>query len=129
MSRKEFTKAVKRDALKRSGGFCEARGKMYGFGTVCGYGQRCHNNLAYGVEFDHELACSNGGDNSLANCVAVCVRCHDYKTRTIDTPRAAKTVRQRDKHTGVSRPKQTIKSRNTFRQHESNTKYINRSEP
>lgn len=101
MTRKEFTKATKREALKRSGGHCEATGILYGWPSGTG----CYNPLSYGVHFDHILACSNGGDNSLANCAAVCRSCHDIKTRKHDTPRAAKTVRIQDKHLGISKPK------------------------
>jgi 5-methylcytosine-specific restriction endonuclease McrA len=93
VSRAEFSKPVKREALKRSGGLCEAVGR-----TVRTPGsQRCNAPLGYGVEFDHVLLAANGGDNSLGNCAAVCKRCHSHKTRTHDTPVAAKTVRQQDK--------------------------------
>lgn len=93
MSRAEFKKETKRLALKRAGGLCEAVGSLYGLPAA----QRCNAPLGYGVEFDHVLLAANGGDNSLANCAAVCVRCHGWKTRNRDTPTAAKTVRQQDK--------------------------------
>jgi 5-methylcytosine-specific restriction endonuclease McrA len=93
VSRAEFSKPVKREALKRSGGLCEAVGELYGLPAS----QRCNAPLGYGVEFDHVLLAANGGDNSLGNCAAVCKRCHSHKTRTHDTPVAAKTVRQQDK--------------------------------
>jgi hypothetical protein len=93
VSRAEFSKPVKREALKRSGGLCEASGPMYGLEP----GQRCNAPLAYGVEFDHVVLEANSHDNSLENCAAVCVRCHGWKTRNHDTPMAAKTVRQQDK--------------------------------
>jgi 5-methylcytosine-specific restriction endonuclease McrA len=91
--RAEFSKPVKRAALKRSGGLCEASGPMYGLRlfAVCG------SQLSYGVEFDHVVLEANSHDNSLENCAAVCKRCHSHKTRTHDTPTAAKTVRQQDK--------------------------------
>lgn len=91
--RAEFSKQTKRLALKRSGGLCEASGPMYGLRLF----QVCGSQLSYGVEFDHVVLAANGGDNSLENCAAVCKRCHSHKTRTHDTPLAAKTVRQRDK--------------------------------
>jgi 5-methylcytosine-specific restriction endonuclease McrA len=93
VSRAEFSKPVKREALKRSGGLCEASGPMYGIRlfAVCG------NQLSYGVEFDHIVLDANSKDNSLENCAAVCVKCHRWKTTKHDTPMAAKTVRQQDK--------------------------------
>lgn len=97
MTRSEFPKQVKRDALFRSTGLCEASGKMYGLEE----GQRCGVSLAHGVEFDHVLADSNGGKPTLENALAVCKKCHRYKTSHFDTPRAAKIVRQRDKHNGI----------------------------
>jgi len=106
MARLEFSKKTKRLALERSQMRCEAVGALYGLDD----GQRCSAPLSNGVEFDHELASSNGGDNSLENCVSACIRCHRFKTSKFDTPRAAKTKRQSDKSTGVVRPKGTIKS-------------------
>ena len=91
--RAEFSKQTKRDALKRSGGLCEAVGEMYGLPA----GQRCNAPLAYGVEFDHVVLEANSHDNSLKNCAATCVRCNRWKAAKHDTPLAAKTVRQQDK--------------------------------
>lgn len=99
MRRAEFTKSVKREALKRSGGKCEAVGDWYGLGT----GKRCNAPLSHGVEFDHVILEVNSHDNSLENCLAVCPSCHRYKTTKYDIPLAAKTVRQRDKHAGIRR--------------------------
>ena len=115
-----FDKPTQRAALDRAQGLCEAVGPWYGLPK----GHRCNFPFERKKEFDHLIARSMGGDNSLRNLRVVCKPCHGFKTTKIDTPRAAKTVRQRDKHTGVSRPKQTIKSRNTFRQHEGNTKQL-----
>ena len=84
---------MKREALARSGRRCEATGPIYGLPD----GQRCEANLGYGVEFDHVILWANSRDSSLDNCLAVCPRCHRFKTSTHDTPKAAKTVRQRDK--------------------------------
>ncbi len=100
MARREFSKEVKRAALKRSGMKCEAVGDMYGFDP----GQRCGVNLNVGVQYDHIIADSIGGEPTLDNCAAVCMSCHGYKTRTVDTPRAAKTKRISDKAKGISRP-------------------------
>lgn len=99
MRRAEFTKPVKRAALKRSGGLCEAIGAMYGID----FGRRCNAPLSYGVEFDHVVLEANSHDNSLENCAAVCIKCHKFKSTKHDTPMAAKTVRQQDNHTGVGK--------------------------
>ena len=95
--RAEFTKQTKRSALKRAEGKCEAVGPIYGLEQS----QRCNMPLSYGVEFDHWDLEANSHDASLENCVAVCKRCHAFKTRNHDIPKAAKTVRQQDKHVGV----------------------------
>lgn len=99
MSRAEFSKPTKRDALKRSGGVCEAIGAMYGLPPE----QRCANKLAYGVEYDHVILDANSKDNSLENCAAVCPGCHHFKTTKHDVPMAAKTRRQQDKNNGIRR--------------------------
>jgi cytochrome c553 len=100
MARREFTKAVKREALKRSGGLCEASGPWYGLAA----GQRCNAPLAHGVQFDHIILDANSKDNSLENCAAVCLRCHGMKTAKHDTPLAAKTLRQQDAARGIRKP-------------------------
>jgi len=107
VARREFTKATKRAALTRSGGRCEAVGAWYKLAPGC----RCNAPLAAGVEFDHIDLDANSHDNSLENCAAVCVPCHKFKTAKIDTPKAAKTLRQQDKARGIARPKQSIPSR------------------
>lgn len=104
--RPEFSKKTKRQALERSQMRCEAVGSLYGLNKS----QRCSTPLCNGVEFDHELAASNGGDNSLENCVSVCPHCHRYKTTKFDIPRAAKTVRLSDKAKGIVRPKSALSS-------------------
>jgi hypothetical protein len=102
MSRAEFSKPTKREALRRSAGQCEARGTMYGLPLA----MRCFAPLAYGVEFDHIILDANSKDNSLENCAAVCIKCHSWKSTKHDTPLAAKTVRQRDKANGIKKPSQ-----------------------
>jgi 5-methylcytosine-specific restriction endonuclease McrA len=101
MMRIEFTKPTKRLALERSGMLCEGIGRQYGLD----HGKRCNAPLGYGVDFDHVIADAIGGDNSLDNCAAVCRDCHRFKTAKFDTPRAAKTKRQSDKHLGITKPK------------------------
>ncbi len=119
--RHEFKKPTKRDALKRSNGKCEAIGEVYGLAP----GQRCNAPLSRGVQFDHwPLPATDFGSDTLDNCVAVCIQCHSYKTRTYDTPMQAKGKRVKDKHTGVVRPRGTIQSRG-FGQYVPNIKDIN----
>lgn len=103
--RLEFTKSTKRDALQRSKGRCEATGRVYGFKPR----QRCNASLAYGVEFDHyPIRAADGGDNSLENCSAVCIRCHRWKTSKIDIPMVAKGKRVSDKFRGIAKSKSTF---------------------
>jgi 5-methylcytosine-specific restriction protein A len=98
MNRSEFSKQVRRDALKRSGGFCEGVGELYGVA----FGTRCNAPLSYGVEFDHwPIAATEPDCTGLDNCVAVCPTCHSYKTRKYDIPAQAKSKRVRDKHQGI----------------------------
>jgi 5-methylcytosine-specific restriction endonuclease McrA len=106
MARREFSKATKREALKRSGMLCEAVGGMYNLPA----GKRCNTPLGSGVEYDHIVLEANSHDNSLENCAAVCVKCHRWKSAKHDTPMAAKTVRMQDKANGITRPVQKIKS-------------------
>lgn len=97
MSRVEFTKPTKREALKRSEGKCEGRGVLYGLEP----GVRCNGALSRGVIFDHIILEANSHDNSLENCAAICMPCNRFKTDKYDIPLAAKTVRQRDKNDGI----------------------------
>ena len=105
MARTEFTRKTKQAALVRAGYRCEGAGTRYGFET----GQRCNCSLSLGVQYDHNVPDQLGGDNSLENCMAICVQCHKFKTRN-DIRQIRESDRQRDKHTGVIRPKQSIKS-------------------
>lgn len=123
--RKEFTKPIRREALKRSGGLCEAVGELYGLAD----GVRCNANLGYGVNFDHINGDSNGGEATFSNCAAVCPKCNQFKNNKFDTPRAAKGLRQQDKALGIVRPKGKIKSRGFRGQWVDNTKYINQDDP
>jgi 5-methylcytosine-specific restriction protein A len=111
MTRKEFSKATKREALERSGGTCEAVGIWYGLDD----GKRCGAVLSFGVTFDHIIADGHGGRATLDNCAAICLGCHAIKTRKMDIPIAAKIKRQSDKHKGVTKPKQTIRQRKALK--------------
>jgi 5-methylcytosine-specific restriction endonuclease McrA len=90
MSRAEFSKQTKRDAMHRSGKRCEA--------TL--NGERCNAPLDRGVEFDHVDADYFSKDNSLENCAAICVTCHKAKTRS-DVKLIAKSKRIQDRELGI----------------------------
>jgi hypothetical protein len=111
MTRAEFSKPTRREALRRSSGFCEAVGTLYGLEP----GHRCNADLSYGVEFDHIDLDANSKDNSLENCSAVCVKCHRFKTAHHDIPRAAKTLRQQDKNNGIRRRPRGFRGWRNFR--------------
>ena len=103
--RYEFSKPTKREALKRSGGLCEAIGERYGLEP----GQRCNAPLAYGVEFDHyPVPATEKDSDGIENCVAACRKCHGYKTRSFDIPVQAKVKRVSDKRLGISGPKRKL---------------------
>lgn len=119
--RYEFTKKTKRIALERAEKRCEAIGGVYGLPD----GKRCNYDLSYGVEFDHyPLPAGVKGSNDPENCVAVCITCHKFKTRTFDIPMQAKDKRIRDKHNGIKGPKKKWPSRG-FTRPEPNVKYLN----
>ena len=100
MTRQEFPKSVKREALKRSDFLCEARGELYGLAE----GIRCGAPLTNGVHFDHVNPDANGGQPTLENCAAICPLCHKFKTKN-DVARIAKMKRQRDRNQGIKRRK------------------------
>ncbi|HMI55186.1 MAG TPA: HNH endonuclease signature motif containing protein [Gemmatimonadaceae bacterium] len=87
--RREFSKQIKRDALKRAAGKCEAEG--------CGalFGHKFH--------FDHVIADGLGGEPTLENCAVLCHACHAEKTRKHDVPLIAKTKRIQDRHNGIKK--------------------------
>lgn len=98
--RSEFSKPTKREALKRSGGLCEAVGQLYGLP----FGQRCNAPLSRGVEFDHfPIAATEPDCTGIDNCVACCPSCHRWKTSHYDVPAQAKSKRVRDAHFGVTK--------------------------
>lgn len=101
----EFGTKVRREARARSGGFCEALGAVYGLEP----GQRCNVPLVK-VEFDHyPVRAADGGEATLENCVAVCPKCHGWKSAHFDTPQAAKNKRVSDRHLGI-RPASQMRS-------------------
>jgi len=95
--RREFSKQVRRDALKRAGGKCE--------------GENCGAVFGVKFHFDHDIADGLGGEPTLENCKVLCYPCHDEKTRKHDVPLIAKVKRISDKHLGIKSLKQKIASR------------------
>jgi hypothetical protein len=101
--RHEFSRQTKREALRRSGGLCEAVGEVYGLDPSA----RCNGPLSHGVEFDHyPLPAGDKGSDTIGNCVAVCLTCHRWKTSHYDIPVLAKGKRISDRHLGI-----TVKSK------------------
>lgn len=90
MARSEFTKRTKLAALARAGEVCE----------------ECL--LRPVAEFDHAIPAAIGGGNDLANCVALCRRCHANKTRKRDVPQIAKSKRIAEKRAGVRKSKRPM---------------------
>lgn len=94
-ARQEFPKSIKEQAYDRCGGRCE----------------HCHQDFAGRVpHYDHyPIAASLGGPGTLANCRALCSKCHRHITATIDAPRIAEAKRIEEKRKGwrVKRPMQS----------------------
>jgi 5-methylcytosine-specific restriction protein A len=91
MSRREFSKLVKRDAFLRADGKCE--------------GANCGAKLTKGkFAYDHDIADGLGGEPTLDNCVVLCSACHGVKTAKHDIPLIAKIKRIQDREKGIRKP-------------------------
>jgi hypothetical protein len=75
---------VKRRAAERSACLCERH--LWRAGEVCRRPAK---------HFDHLAADGLGGDPVLDNCAHLCIKCHNEKTQTEDTPRMRKADAQR----------------------------------
>lgn len=96
MSRREFSKPVKRAARERAAGHCE--------GTRPD-GLRCDAVLQDGrYHYDHDIPDGLGGDPELWNCKVLCLVCHKLKTTTRDVPAIAKAKRVEDRFHGIKKP-------------------------
>ena len=84
-----FSEDVRLAAFMRCGGLCESCGRKLRPGSY---------------QYDHVVPVSIGGPSTAANCQVLCRQCHNDKTAKLDTPRAAKTKRQKAKHEGSFRP-------------------------
>ncbi len=96
--RHEFPQKVRRSALERSGGQCEAVGERYGHAT----GERCGRAVRKGrVHFDHYPRGAHDPHPdtvTLGNCLATCPECNTYANNKFDTPREAKMKAVKYKH-------------------------------
>lgn len=89
--RHEFSAKVKRAALARSEGRCEAIGSRYGYAR----GERCTAVLSLtGVQYDHwPLGAHAENSATLENCSATCPRCNQYAANHTDKAVEAKIKR------------------------------------
>ncbi len=71
-----FSEAVKEAARQRAGGRCECT--MKGCSHHTG---RCNAQLRGDWHAHHRTAVASGGDDTVGNCVAMCIPCHQ-NTRT-----------------------------------------------
>ena len=96
MSRREFSKAVQRDAFVRANGKCEGCGAKLSVGKFA---------------YDHVNPDGLTGEPTLANCQVLCSPCHLEKTRQ-DVKHIAQAKRRADKEMGVKDPhRRPIQSR------------------
>ena len=88
--RHEFPAAVKREAMERSGGQCEAVGERYGFPA----GVRCPARVYKGhVNFEHYPRGAHDPHpetRAIGNCTAICPACNQFANNKHDTPREQK---------------------------------------
>lgn len=93
--RQEFRVAVKRAALQRAAGRCEAVGEDYGLPA----GERCNADLALTRwQFHHyprPARDPHPDTATLANCVVTCPYCNAEFNRRVDIPRENKIKRIR----------------------------------
>jgi 5-methylcytosine-specific restriction endonuclease McrA len=92
--RKEFSRATKRAAWERCGGWCEGQ-------IIAANGERvmfirCNAPLGAKFTYDHRIPDWIGGDNALDNCQVLCPACDKPKT-AIDQGVIAKSKRIQDK--------------------------------
>lgn len=59
------------------------------------------------IEFDHEVALINGGENRECNLRALRRTCHGVKTKQ-DVATKSTVARKRKKHLGLTKPKSTL---------------------
>jgi 5-methylcytosine-specific restriction protein A len=108
--RSEFPASVRKAAVRRANGKCEAAGPVYGLEQ----GQVCGASLAYGIEIDHyPIPATDPDCTGLENAVVCCKKCHRWKTSNYDVPMQAKGRRIKEKHRGAAKPSSFPGSRNS----------------
>ncbi len=65
-----FSEETKAAAYRRAGGKCECAMKH------CRHSGRCNKPLGSNWHAHHAHSIAAGGNDSLSNCVAMCVACH-----------------------------------------------------
>lgn len=100
MKRAEFSRRVKLDTWDRAGGACE----------------HCHRKLFPGdrIEYDHRIACEQGGSNGAENCQVLCGWCHAGKTAG-DAKVIAKSRGVRARHAGAEKPRRGFRAWRNFK--------------
>jgi len=94
MTRRDFPRKIKAQAILRAGGCCEA----------------CSARLKVGeAEVDHILPDALGGEPVLSNAKVLCKVCHRGKTDE-DIGRIRKADRQRDRHSGALAKPSSLRS-------------------
>jgi 5-methylcytosine-specific restriction endonuclease McrA len=66
-----FPQSVKDAAYRRAGGRCQCTR------WTCGHSGRCNRSLQSGWHAHHITSQEAGGADTLANCEALCVPCHE----------------------------------------------------
>lgn len=79
-----FPESVREAAFRRSGGRCECTLEHRGIADVPHHGGRCpatFGRYSGNWHAHHKVAEASGGDNTLSNCLVLCLACH-HATRT-----------------------------------------------
>jgi len=77
-----FTPAVRKAALRRAGGYCEA----------------CQQPAEH-LDVDHHIPQAEGGSGALSNAVCLCSPCHRVKTEAEKARGIARRAQSRAQHT------------------------------
>lgn len=97
--RVDFSSPTKREAYRRSGGFCECHLVPW-LRRPNGCGARLGDGNTF---YEHIEPSAISGRNDLENCAVLCKICWKEKTARYDLPVIAKSNRQRDRARGIKR--------------------------
>ena len=101
-----FDAETMREALRRSGGFCECHRVPQLMMLLAG--QPCGVALGPGnTKFEHIVCRELGGDNSVDNAATLTTTCWRLKTDKYDLPAIAQAKRRSDLHNGIRIPSRT----------------------